>query len=178
MVHLCLIYRCWRHMTDYAGPRDYVENLLSPWRTAHTDPHPPLRKMIPTCRDRLRPSRCCASFHNRISSLPQIGSLKCSVLCCPFVCPVFPFVLLSLFWMFMLPSIILSILLSFLLSVLLFIILVLLFIILVLLFIILVLLFIILVLLFIILVLLFIILSVFLLPFVCPSPCPSTYTFV
>ena len=26
------------HMTDYAGPRNYAENLQSSWRTPHSDP--------------------------------------------------------------------------------------------------------------------------------------------
>ena len=28
------------YVTDYAGPRDYVDNLYSPWRTLHRSPSP------------------------------------------------------------------------------------------------------------------------------------------
>ena len=35
-----------RHMTDYAGSRDYVGNLYSPWRTPHWSP-PPTEKDDP-----------------------------------------------------------------------------------------------------------------------------------
>ena len=34
-----------RHMTGYAGSRDHVGNLQSPWRT---DPHIPLKNRTPT----------------------------------------------------------------------------------------------------------------------------------
>ena len=60
-------------MNYYAGPWDYVKTC-SLREELHTDPHPQLRRMIPACRDRLRPSRCEFHAQNTRKELATRGS--------------------------------------------------------------------------------------------------------
>ena len=64
------------HMNYYAGPRDYVVNLHSPWRTPRRSPSH-TQKQNPTLSWQTRPSRC--EFRAQTPTLSL--RVLCIVLC-------------------------------------------------------------------------------------------------